>query len=90
LTGLADCDSLALQQDKRFVMPWNETDREKYAVIRRRYASDLSDQEFALVQPLLPAGSPLGRKPTDPRRILDALFCICSPRHGEDVSGSFG
>jgi transposase len=74
LTGLADCDSLALQQDKRFVMPWNETDREKYAVIRRRYASDLSDQEFALVQPLLPAGSPLGRKPTDPRRILDALF----------------
>jgi transposase len=74
LTGLADCDSLALQQDKRFAMPWNETDREKYAVIRGRYASDLSDQEFALVQPLLPAGSPLGRKPTDPRRILDALF----------------
>jgi hypothetical protein len=53
LTGLAGFDSLALQQDERFVMPWNETDREKYAVIRQRYASDLSDEEFALVQPLL-------------------------------------
>jgi len=57
-------------------MPWNETDREKYAVIRERYASDLSDQEFALVQPLLPRDKPRGRKPTDPRRILDALFYV--------------
>ena len=57
-------------------MPWNETDREKYAVIRARYASDLSDQEFALVQPLLPAAKPRGRKPTDPRQILDALFYL--------------
>jgi hypothetical protein len=55
LTGLVVCDSLALQQEERFAMPWNETDREKYAVIRQRYASDLSDEEFALVQPLLPA-----------------------------------
>jgi hypothetical protein len=30
-------------------MPWNETDREKYAVIHEHYASDLSDEEFALV-----------------------------------------
>ena len=57
-------------------LPWNETDREKYAVIRERYASDLSDQEFALVQPLLPRDKPRGRKPTDPRRILDALFYV--------------
>jgi transposase len=76
LTGLAGCDSLALQQDERFAMPWNETDREKYAVIRRRYASDLSDEEFALVQPLLPAPKPSGRKPTDPRAILNALFYL--------------
>jgi hypothetical protein len=54
LTGLVGCDSLALQQDERVSMPWNETDREKYAVIRARYASDLSDEEFALVEPLLP------------------------------------
>jgi transposase len=57
-------------------MSWNETDREKYAVIRERYASDLSDEEFALVQPLLPAPNTVGRKPTDPRVIVDALFYL--------------
>jgi transposase len=57
-------------------MPWNETDREKYAVIRQRYASDLSDEEFVLVQPLLPARKSSGRKPTDPRAILNALFYL--------------
>jgi transposase len=57
-------------------MPWDETDREKYAVIRDRYASDLSDEEFALVQPLLPVPKPCGRKPTDPRAILNALFYL--------------
>ena len=55
-------------------MPWNETDREKYAPCHQRYASDLSDGEFALVQPLLPPSKRRGRKPTDPRHILDALF----------------
>ena len=48
-------------------MPWNETDRTKYAVIRERYASDLSDEEFALIEPLLPPVKPRGRKRTDPR-----------------------
>jgi transposase len=74
LTGLAGHDSLALQQDERFAMAWNETDREKYAVLRTRYASDLSDEEFSLVQPLLPIRKPLGRKPTDARDILNAVF----------------
>jgi transposase len=55
-------------------MPWNETDRQKYAVIRARYASDLSDAEFALVQPLLLPAKTVGRKQTDPREILNALF----------------
>ncbi|HEY4042062.1 MAG TPA: transposase, partial [Rhodopila sp.] len=45
-------------------------------VIRGRYASDLSDEEFTLVQPLLPAPKPSGRKPTDPRAILNALFYL--------------
>ncbi len=53
-------------------MPWNETDREKYAVIRQRYASDLWDEEFALVRPLLPARKSSGRRPTAPRAILNA------------------
>ncbi len=57
-------------------MPWNETDREKYAVVRDRYATDLSDAEFALIEPLLPPAKGLGRKPTDPRIIVDALFYL--------------
>jgi transposase len=57
-------------------MPWNETDRVKYAVVGERYASDLSDAEFALVAPLLPARKACGRKPTDPRAILNALFYL--------------
>jgi transposase len=78
LIGLVDYDSLALQQDERFAMPWNETDREKYAVIRERYPSDLSDAEFAQVQPLLPAAKPLGCKSTDPRAVLNTLFYLVS------------
>jgi hypothetical protein len=74
LTGLAERDSLALQQDERFAWAWNETDRGKYAEIRDRYASDLSDEEFAMIQPLLPSARPRGREPTDARIILNALF----------------
>ncbi len=33
-------------------MPWNEADRAKYEVIRKRYSSDLSDAELALIFPL--------------------------------------
>jgi hypothetical protein len=74
LTGFVAYDSLALQQDRAIRHPWNETDREKYAVIRERYAGDLSDEEFALVQPLLPVRKSCGRRPADPRAILNALF----------------
>jgi len=76
LTGFAGRDALALQQDRVIRMPWNETDRVKYAVSRKRYASDLSDAEFALIEPLLPPAKPRGRKPTDPRHILNALFYL--------------
>ena len=66
-------------------MAWDETDRAKYAVIRDRYASDLSDEEFALIHPILPAPKRRGRKPTDARCILNALFymirCGCPWRY---------
>jgi transposase len=57
-------------------MSWNETDRAKYAVIRERYATDLSDEEFALIAPLLPPPRTVGRKPTDARIIVNALFYL--------------
>jgi len=57
-------------------MPWSEADRAKYDVIRERYVSDLSDAEFALIFPLLPAPKRRGRKPTCAREILNALFYL--------------
>jgi putative transposase len=55
-------------------MPWNEADRVKYDVIRARYSSDMSDEEFALIAPLLPPPKRRGRKRTDPREILKPCF----------------
>lgn len=57
-------------------MPWSEADRKKYEVIRQRYSSDMSDAEFAIIAPLLPPPKRRGRKPTDARKILDALFYV--------------
>ncbi|MDE8346476.1 MAG: IS5 family transposase [Acidocella sp.] len=66
-------------------MPWNEADRAKYDVIRARYASDMSEAEFALISPLLPPAKRRGRKQTDPQAILNALFylirCGCPWRY---------
>lgn len=57
-------------------MPWNEADRNKYEVIRARYSSDMSDAEFALISDLLPPPKRRGRKRTDLRKILNALFYL--------------
>ena len=57
-------------------MSWNEADRANYEVIRERYSSDMSNAEFALIRPLLPAPKQRGRKPTDPRDISNALFYL--------------
>ena len=49
------------------------------------YPSSLSDEEFAILGPLLPPSSRRGRPATDPRRILDAIFYLvktgCQWRH---------
>ena len=55
-------------------MPWDEADRAKYEVIRDRYSTDMSDAEFELISPLLPPPKKLGRKPTDFRVVLNAVF----------------
>ena len=56
----------------RFAMPWNEADRVKYDVIRHRYSTDMSDEEFELVSALLPAaqgeGTQADRLPHHPQR----------------------
>lgn len=56
---------------------WTDSARAKYARAAKRYATDLTDAEFALVAPHLPAPSRLGRpRTTDLRAVLDAIFYL--------------
>src|ERR1700732_459342 len=44
---------------------------------RKTYPSDLSDQQWAVLQPLLPAARPGGRpRATDLRELVNALFYL--------------
>ncbi|MBA2518704.1 MAG: IS5 family transposase [Chloroflexia bacterium] len=44
---------------------------------RRRYPTDLTDQQWAILEPLVPAVKPGGRPRTHPRReIVDALLYV--------------
>jgi putative transposase len=56
---------------------WTDSARAKYGRPAKRYASDLTDAEFALVAPRLPPASRLGRpRTTDLRAVLDAIFYL--------------
>ena len=60
-------------------MPWNETTRREYSRHGGRYASDLTDREWALVAPFLPARKKIGRpRTTKLRDALDAIFYMAS------------
>ena len=54
---------------------WTETTRAKYERSGLRYASDLADAEFALIEPHLPAPRRHGRPRTaELRRVVNAIF----------------
>ena len=60
-------------------MAWTETARRKYARCGRRYSSDLTDDEWALVHPFLPSARPTGRpRTTDLRAVVDAVLYMAS------------
>lgn len=42
-------------------MPWDETTHKKYARKSVRYASDLTDAEWAVIEPEMPPPSRMGR-----------------------------
>jgi putative transposase len=42
----------------------------------QRYETDLTDEQFALVEPLLPRPKPMGRPPADPRRVLNGILYL--------------
>lgn len=55
-------------------MSWNEATHEQYSRSRARYESDVTDEEWEVITPLLCEPSALGRpRTTDLREVLDAI-----------------
>src|SRR5260370_42362501 len=62
------------RQSSRHKM-WTEITRRKYEREGRRYASDVTDAEWALIEPHMPAAKPLGRpRDTELRDVVDATL----------------
>jgi transposase len=58
-------------------MPWTDAARHQYARPAERYATDLTDDEFALIGPHLPAPNRLGRpREANLREVLNAIFYL--------------
>jgi transposase len=56
---------------------WTKIARPKYERAGQRYASDLTDTEWMLIEPYIPAVKPLGRpRETDLRAVLDGILYI--------------
>ncbi len=60
-------------------MPWTETARREYRRPAPRYASDMTDREWALIEPFMPPPKPLGRPRTaNLRDVVDAILYIAT------------
>src|SRR6201984_1210334 len=64
------------KQSSRHKM-WTEITRRKYEREGQRYASDLTNAEWARIEPQMPAAKRLGRpRETELRTVLDAILYI--------------
>ena len=60
-------------------MPWRETAREEYRRESGRYASDMTDREWALIEPFMPPARRHGRpRTTDLREVVNAVLYIAT------------
>src|SRR5437879_3934957 len=67
---------VVFKQSSRHKM-WTEITRPKYEREGQRYASDLTDGEWALIEPHMPAAKPLGRpREIELRAVLDAILYL--------------
>jgi putative transposase len=56
---------------------WTPTTRRQHSRAGLRYETDLTDAEWAIIEPLLPAAAPCGRPPVwSKREILNGIFYI--------------
>lgn len=60
-------------------MAWTELTRKRYERNTERYLSDVTDEEWAVVAPLLPSANPLGRpRRVELRQVWNAIQYIAS------------
>ena len=60
-------------------MPWRETARDEYRRESDRYASDMTDGEWALIEPFMPPAHRHGRpRTTDLREVVNAVLYIAT------------
>lgn len=60
-------------------MPWTETTRAQYRRDGLRYSSDLTDDEWALIAPFMPAPNRIGRpRTTDLREVVNAILYLAA------------
>ena len=58
-------------------MPWTETTRAQYRRAGLRFASDTTDAEWVLLEPLMPEAAGIGRpRSTDLRMVVNAIFYV--------------
>jgi transposase len=56
---------------------WTERHRKTYARVGGRYPSDMTDDEWARLEPLIPPAKPGGRpRQTNMREAIDAIFYV--------------
>jgi transposase len=60
-------------------MPWDDIARRGYARPGLRYASDLTDREWAVIEPFLPPPRRIGRpRSTDLREVVNAVLYMAA------------
>ena len=60
-------------------MPWTDAARREYRRKTSRYASDMTDAEWALIEPFMPPKNRLGRPRTaDLREVMNAILYMAS------------
>jgi transposase len=74
------CVAYASMRGRRWGLPmWTNENRARYDRSKLRYPSDLTDEEWALVAPLIPPPKPGGNKRTrDMREVVNGLMDVLS------------
>src|SRR3712207_2317285 len=82
------CGSLGTLGDARPAGMWTQENRARYGRSKLRYPSDLTDEEWAIIGPLIPPAKRGGNKRTiDERAVVNGVMYILSTGSPPAASG---